>query len=57
MKKTYIAPSILLEEMIMENMISTSYKIDTTKQVGGSEDESNGVGQLTNGFNWYDNEW
>ena len=52
MKKRYIAPSLIFEDILVENMICTSYKVDPTKTVGGSGDESGGVGQLSNSLTW-----
>ena len=56
MNKTYIAPSIELEDMGLQSMLSVSYQVDPTKTVGGTGDQSGGVGQLSNRLLWGDDE-
>lgn len=64
--KKYITPAVELTAMRAEGVIATSFAVGGTTGtgtdeheivVGGGNDDSNGVGQLTTGYGWSADDW
>lgn len=56
MKKTYIQPTMSVNEFQLEGLIAASVKIDGTKTIDTTSDEN---GQLSNKYNspWSSTNW
>lgn len=54
--KKYIIPAVEVTALRSEGFIAGSFKVDPDVTVGGSGDTSS-PGQLTNEFEWDNNDW